>query len=110
MIPFARRMDATWRVLRDEVPHLERPPSEYLRDHFWLTTQPIDEPTNPKWLRRVIGQLEDFGMADRILYSSDYPHWDFDNPEAVFTPRDTTPEQRRAIMGGNASTLWGIRL
>ena len=69
------RMDKHWQRFRDEVPHVKRPPSEYVREHFWFTTQPIEEPDNARHLRAVI---EWIGI-DRLLFSSDYPHWDFDD-------------------------------
>ena len=62
--------------MRDEVPHVKRPPSEYIREHVWFTTQPIEEPANPQHLR-------DLDRLDRLgppLFSTDYPHWDYDDP------------------------------
>src|SRR3978361_2333617 len=38
------RMDKHWSRLRSEVPHLKRPPSEYVRQQVWFTTQPMEEP------------------------------------------------------------------
>ena len=38
------RMDRQWERMRKEVPHVKRPPSEYVREHFWFATQPIEEP------------------------------------------------------------------
>ena len=38
------RLDMAFELLRDEVAHLERKPSETIREHFWFTTQPIEEP------------------------------------------------------------------
>src|SRR5262249_15259756 len=35
-------LDSGWELLRDDVPKLERRPSEYIRDHVWFTTQPIE--------------------------------------------------------------------
>ena len=67
---------STSSVSADEVPHLKRKPSEYVREHFWFTTQPSEEPDNAEHLRNVI---EWIGI-DRLLFSSDYPHWDFDDP------------------------------
>ena len=48
------RMDKHWQRFRDEVPHVKRPPSEYVRERFWFTTQPIEEPDNARHLRTVI--------------------------------------------------------
>ena len=47
----AWRLDRNWARLRDEVPHLARPPSEYMRENLWFTTQPMDEPERPRDLR-----------------------------------------------------------
>jgi uncharacterized protein len=35
------RMDQHFERFRTEVPHLKRRPSEYVKEHFWFTTQPI---------------------------------------------------------------------
>ncbi|HEX4668447.1 MAG TPA: amidohydrolase family protein [Solirubrobacterales bacterium] len=102
---FAWRFDRAWRQLREEVPHLQRKPSEYLRDHFWYTTQPVDEPTHPHQFEQA---LEVFGQTDRLLFSSDYPHWDFDSPDEIAR---ILPEGIRAgVMGGNALELYGKKL
>jgi predicted TIM-barrel fold metal-dependent hydrolase len=108
-VPLAWRMDASWRVLRDEVKHLDRKPSEYLRDHFWFSTQPIEEPEHEEDFADVWEMLEDFGSADKLMYSSDYPHWDFDAPTEVL-PETMPLADRRRILGENASRLYKIPL
>jgi hypothetical protein len=44
---------------------------------------------------------------DRILFSSDYPHWDFDDPFMALPP-SLTDAQRRAIYAGNAKALYRL--
>ena len=41
------RLDQNWKRMKDEVPHLRRAPSEYLREHFWVSTQPMEEAEEP---------------------------------------------------------------
>jgi len=98
------RMDKHWARLRDEVPHLTRRPSEYVRDHMWFTTQPIEEPPEPRQLLTV---FDNMGGTDRILFSTDYPHWDFDDPDRAIRAR-LEPETRAKIFGGNAMALYGL--
>ena len=102
----AWRLDATWRVMRDEIPDLQRKPSEYLRDHFWFTTQPIEEPEDPDWLGDM---FERSGVVDHIMYSSDYPHWDFDSP-ADAIPASLPEETRRKLFTKTACDLYGLSL
>lgn len=97
------RLDKHWKRLRDEVPHLKRAPSEYLREHFWVSTQPMEETEKPEHLLDV---MEWIGW-DKILYASDYPHWDFDDPVLALPPSlDET--HRRKIFSGNAKALYGF--
>jgi predicted TIM-barrel fold metal-dependent hydrolase len=99
----AWRLDKHWPHFRDEVPHVRRPPSEYVRESFWFTTQPIEEPDNPRNLRAVM----DWIGWDKILFSSDYPHWDFDDPRtAIKCPMSEA--ERAAVMRGNAQALYRL--
>jgi predicted TIM-barrel fold metal-dependent hydrolase len=97
------RLDSQWNKLRDEVPHLTRPPSEYVRDHFWFTTQPIEEPDRPDDLYDVMRWIG----WDRIMFSTDYPHWDFDDPRYVFKGK-LDEQHRRMIFRDNAKALYGL--
>lgn len=104
--PLAWRMDATWRVMRDELPHLSRKPSEYFSDHFWFSTQPCAEPENLTDYEQLHGQfMHQFG--DHLLFATDYPHWDMDSPfEAI--PAFIKLDERIKILGANASALYDI--
>jgi len=97
------RLDKHWARMRDEVPHVKRPPSEYIREHFWVSTQPMEEAEEPE---HVMDAMRWIGF-DRILFASDYPHWDFDDPVLALPP-SLTEEQRRAIYAGNAKKLYGL--
>ncbi|MCC6625939.1 MAG: amidohydrolase [Chloroflexi bacterium] len=100
--PLMWRMDRAWKRLREEVPHLRRLPSEVIRQHFWLTTQPIEEPAKPHQFHELLAQLD---MDDRIMFATDYPHWDFDAPDLVF-PTKIDPVLERKIMTDNARALY----
>ncbi|MFC7788441.1 amidohydrolase family protein [Microbacterium sp. MAHUQ-60] len=97
------RMDKNYKALRHTTPWLKRLPSEYILDHVRLTSQPIEEPDNPEHLAQIL-EMIDAGRT--LMYSSDYPHWDFDNPDVVFTHID--PAVRSRIMGGTAMDLYGL--
>jgi predicted TIM-barrel fold metal-dependent hydrolase len=95
------RLDRNWKRMRDEVPHLTRAPSEYIREHFYVTTQPMEEAEDPT---HVLDAMRWIGM-DHILFASDYPHWDFDDPFMAIPP-SLPDEQRRMVFGGNAKKLY----
>ena len=97
------RMDKHWKRFKAEVPQLKRLPSEYLRDHFWFTTQPIDEPEKPRHLAETIEWLG----WNKIMFSSDYPHWDFDDPKFIFKFK-LTEEQRRLVYRDNAAAAFRL--
>jgi predicted TIM-barrel fold metal-dependent hydrolase len=96
-------MDKHWARLRAETPHLKRPPSEYVREHVWFTTQPIEEPEIPEHLLDIIGWIG----WDRLMFSTDYPHWDFDDPRQAFKARLTEP-QKAMVFRDNAKAFYGL--
>jgi predicted TIM-barrel fold metal-dependent hydrolase len=107
-VPFAWRLDHAYRMNRREVPHLDRLPSEYLAEHVYYTTQPMEEPERDEWFDGVLDQFEESGMSKNLLFSSDYPHWDFDEPAAL--PKRLSDDQHRRILGENSSELYHVEL
>ena len=95
------RLDQNWKRMKDEVPHLKRAPSEYLRQHFWVSTQPMEEAEEPEHLIDVMSWIG----WDKIMFASDYPHWDFDDPFTALPP-SLSEERRNAIYSGNAKALY----
>jgi predicted TIM-barrel fold metal-dependent hydrolase len=69
-----------WRGLRMEVPWVDRPPFEIVRDQVRLTLQPVDAPPRPEVLERV---LDHMGSDELLLFSTDYPHWQFEGEDAL---------------------------
>ena len=94
------RMDKHWERMRAETPHVKRPPSEYVREQVWFTTQPIEEPENPQHLAEVIEWLG----WDRLMFSTDYPHWDFDHPQHAFKFA-MTEAQKSKVFRDNAQRV-----
>ena len=97
----AWRLDKAWKRLRAETPEISEAPSETMRRQVWFTTQPMEEPERREQVLDTIGWIG----WDRILFASDYPHWDFDNPDTAITVRLTEP-QRQAIMRDNALAVY----
>lgn len=101
--PFLWRLDHHWRRLGREVPAVKRAPSEYVAEHVRLSTQPFDEPRKLKDFIRLLDWID----AGRLLmFASDYPHHDADDPRWI-APR--LPDHMRArIMRENAIELYGL--
>jgi predicted TIM-barrel fold metal-dependent hydrolase len=94
---FIWRADKTWKGVRAEVPWVTRAPSEIIRDHVRFTVQPIDAPDELTALMRLIEHLE---SDELFLFSTDYPHWQFDGDDAL--PTGLSETVRRKILCGNA--------
>lgn len=97
------RMDKNYMALRDTVPWLRRLPSEYIIDHIRLTTQPIEEPARPEHLLQILDMI---APEKTLMFSSDYPHWDNDNPTKIL--RGLPAATRERVFSGTAMELYRI--
>jgi hypothetical protein len=46
----------------------------------------------------------------QLLYSSDYPHWDFDLPSTIYDLPFLNEHAKRNILGGNAMRVFNLKL
>ena len=91
---FLWRLSKFWRGVRSEVPWVDRPPAEIVRDHVRLTVQPFDAPDD--MTKKMIDHLDG---DDILLYASDFPHWQFDGEDAL--PPGLPDSLRRRILVDN---------
>ncbi|WP_020617226.1 amidohydrolase family protein [Paenibacillus daejeonensis] len=97
------RMDQNYKSLRLEVPWVKRLPSEYVKEHFRFATQPIEDPDPMHMLKMV--ELMD--SDELLMFSTDYPHWDFDSPLRSL-PTSFSKELKRKIFYENAAKFYGL--
>jgi predicted TIM-barrel fold metal-dependent hydrolase len=46
----------------------------------------------------------------QLVYSSDYPHWDFDLPSTIYDLPFLNEQAKRNILGGNAIGVFNLKL
>jgi hypothetical protein len=78
--PFMWRFDKYWKGTRIEIPWLDRPPFEIVREHVRFSLQPFDAPPEPADVARL---MEHMGSDRLLLFSTDYPHWQFDDLDVL---------------------------
>ena len=74
---FLWRLVKGWKGVRFEVPWLDRNPFDVVRENLRLSLQPFDAPEDAETVSRVMDHL---GSDAMLLWSSDWPHWQFDGP------------------------------
>ena len=99
------RLDRIYPALKAEVPQLKRLPSEYVATNCFFSTQPIEEPENQQHLLQMLELLH---AEKTVIFASDYPHWDFDNPLTAFS--FFPPALKRRIFVENPLEFYGPRL
>lgn len=96
-------MDNDWKGLRDYTPWVKKLPSEYLRSNIRFGSQPM--PNTPT--RQDLEIFLQWMWADEVmLFASDYPHWDWDEPSSFMAGFDE--KLRRKIMYENARAFYGL--
>ena len=93
---FLWRLTKYWKGLRSEIPWVSDPPASIVRDRVRLTIQPFDAPPDEGGVMRL---MEHIGSDEMLLFSTDYPHWQFDGTDAL--PAGIDPALAKKIMAEN---------
>lgn len=103
-LPFImQRLDHEFLMRQSDAPLLKKVPSDYMRGMYY-TSQPM-EATN---LRLLQATLEAINAETQLLFSSDWPHWDFDVPGKIAGLPFLTEQAKRNILGETARKLFRL--
>jgi uncharacterized protein len=98
-----QRLDTEYLKRQSDAPMLKRLPSEYIQD-MYFTAQPMED-SQPELLEATLKAIK----ADtQLMYSSDWPHWDFDLPGGLFSRSFIDERARRNILGETARKLFNL--
>jgi hypothetical protein len=106
LIPFVGflwRLDTNWKACRNEMPWCRRRPSDYVWEHVRFATQPLESPDDPG---QLVAAIEFLRPWDTLMYASDFPHWDFDEPEQ--TLRQLPAAWRDGVRWRNAQEFFRL--
>jgi predicted TIM-barrel fold metal-dependent hydrolase len=101
------RLDDEYMARPHEAPFLEQLPSEYMRERFYYSTQPLGHTArHPEHLARMVEMIG----PESVMYSSDIPHHDFDPPEELFDRirPHVDDETLNDVMGATALDLFDL--
>ena len=99
-----QRLDHSYMMRTSDCPQLKRKPSEYMREMYY-STQPMEIPDDPSILEATFKMIN---AETQLVWSSDYPHWDFDLPSTIYDQPFLSEAAKRNILGGNAARLFGL--
>lgn len=105
-VPFImQRLDSEYMMRTSEAPLLKRKPSEYIRE-MYFTSQPMERDN----LELLESTFKAINAETQLLYASDWPHWDFDLPNAILDLPFIGDQAKRNILGLNAARLFNLEV
>jgi hypothetical protein len=101
-----QRLDNEYMMRSNEAPSLKMLPSDYMRKMYY-SSQPMELTNN---LRALELTFEMINAETQLMYSSDYPHWDFDLPSTIFDIPFLTEQAKRNIVGETARHVFNLNV
>jgi predicted TIM-barrel fold metal-dependent hydrolase len=103
-IPFLmQRLDHEYMLRPSEAPLLKKKPSDYMRDMYYSS-----QPMEVQDIEAMECTFRMINAETQLLYSSDYPHWDFDLPSTIYDLPFLSDKAKHNILGGTAARLFGL--
>jgi predicted TIM-barrel fold metal-dependent hydrolase len=101
-----QRLDHSFMMRTSDAPLLREKPSHYMRQMFY-STQPMEIPEDKSVMEATFKMIN---AETQLVWSSDYPHWDFDLPSTIYDLPFLNETSKRNILGANAARLFGLDL
>lgn len=98
-----QRLDHEVMMRQSEAPGLKRLPSEYMREMYY-SSQPLERND----LELLEMTMKKINAETQLMFSSDWPHWDFDPPSAITSLPFLSDKAKRNILGLNAARAFGL--
>lgn len=98
-----QRLDHEYLMRQSDAPLVKRLPSEYMREMYY-TSQPMEMND----LALLEATFTAINAESQLMYSSDWPHWDFDLPSTIYDLPFLDEQTRRNILGETARKLFGL--
>jgi predicted TIM-barrel fold metal-dependent hydrolase len=103
-VPFLmQRLDHEYMLRPSEAPLLKKKPSDYMRDMFYSS-----QPMEIQDYQAMECTFRMINAETQLLYSSDYPHWDFDLPSTIWDLPFLSEKAKHNILGGTAARLFKL--
>jgi predicted TIM-barrel fold metal-dependent hydrolase len=103
-LPFLmQRLDHEYMLRISECPGLKKKPSDYMRDMYYST-----QPMEVQDMEALACTFRMINAETQLMYASDYPHWDFDLPSAIYDLPFLSEQARHNILGGTAARLFKL--
>jgi len=72
---------------------------------MYYATQPMEMPEDKSIHEATFKMLN---AETQLVWSSDYPHWDFDLPSVIYDLPFLSEQGKRNILGANAARLFNL--
>jgi len=103
-VPFLmQRLDHEYLLRPSEAPLLKKKPSDYMRDMYYSS-----QPMEIQDYQAMECTFRMMNAETQLLYSSDYPHWDFDLPSTIWDLPFLSEKGKHNILGGTAARLFKL--
>lgn len=100
---FLWRIDKMWKGLIDDMPWVDRPPSEFVREHVRFVTYPIDESGDSERTKQMLEMLR---AEETLMFGSNFPRWE--SYAAGDELPTLSPELERAIFSETATSVYDL--
>jgi predicted TIM-barrel fold metal-dependent hydrolase len=104
LAPVLWRLDQQAQWTRAEIPYDTAKPSEAIMRQVYVTTHRLEAPNNPQTL---IAIMQDLGLQDKVLFATDWPHYDADRVERIMG-LPLSADWKRKILSDNARAVFRL--